>query len=248
MFRIYCRKQFISGDTINITDKKEIHHAIDVLRLKVQDKVTVFDEEGNEYGCLIKSISKELILNIYAKYSAANKTRSVSISVACAIPKKSRMDDIVDKLTQLGVDRIIPLLTERVVIKLDKNKESLRLKRWEKIGLSAAQQSQRNNLPVVGPIRQIKELIISEHKRFDLKIIPTLEADAISPLADICKAFLPKSILVLIGPEGDFTPQEVALAKRSGFIPVTLGEQVLRVDTAAVTVAGFLRLYYAQNR
>jgi len=163
------------------------------------------------------------------------------------MPKKDKMDNIVDKLTQLGVEKISPLRTERVIIRLDKNKESLRIKRWEKIALSAAKQSRRNSLPVVGPVREIKEFINSEHKRFDLKIIPTLGIDVVKPLKTICENTLPKSILVLIGPEGDFTDEEVALAKKSGFLPVNLGGLVLRVEAAAVAVASFLRLYYGQD-
>lgn len=244
MHRIYCRKGHIAGDIIKITDKNDTHHLRDVLRLKPQDKVVVFDEEGNEYTCLIKNISKELSLGICARRQAKDKAPHSSISIACALPKKCRMDDIVDKLTQLGVERIIPLRSERVVIRLDKNKELLRLKRWEKIALSAAQQSQRNSLPAIDRVREIKEFLSSENKKFDLKIIPTLDAAAVRPLADLCKNVAPGNILALIGPEGDFTPAEVALAESVGFIPVTLGRQVLRVDTAAITVAGFLRLYY----
>ncbi|PIP18804.1 MAG: 16S rRNA methyltransferase [Candidatus Omnitrophica bacterium CG23_combo_of_CG06-09_8_20_14_all_41_10] len=164
------------------------------------------------------------------------------LTIACAIPKKSKFDDIVDKLTQLGVYRIIPLKTERVVVKLDKRKEELRSKRWNRIALSASQQSQRNNIPVVEPVQKFKDVLVRS-KDFDLKLIPTLAGQRKS-LPEVILSLLPMAkILVLIGPEGDFSDGEIKLALENGFIPVTLGDLVLRVDTAAIAVVSFIRLY-----
>jgi 16S rRNA (uracil1498-N3)-methyltransferase len=100
----------------------------------------------------------------------------IQITVACAIPKKVKMDEIIDKLTQLGVACIIPLQTERVIVKLDKQKKLQRFQRWEKIALSAVKQSQRSKLVVIKPITDFKDLIANA-QGFDLKLIPTLEAD-----------------------------------------------------------------------
>jgi 16S rRNA (uracil1498-N3)-methyltransferase len=151
------------------------------------------------------------------------------------------MDDIIDKLTQLGVDRIIPLETERVIVKWDKNQRVRHLERFQKIALNASQQSQRKALPVIEPIKDIKE-VISTAAGYDLKLIPHLMGER-KTLKEIFIKNRPKNILVLIGPEGDFSSAEVALAKRAGFIPVSLGDLVLRVETAAVAIASFIRLY-----
>jgi 16S rRNA (uracil1498-N3)-methyltransferase len=153
------------------------------------------------------------------------------------------MDDIVDKLTQLGVECIIPLETERGIVRLDKQKKIQRSQRWEKIALSAAKQSQGSRLVVIKPVSALKDVLLSVDD-FDLKLMPTLEGERKS-LKDVfsrgeCIGI--KKIIVLIGPEGDFTPGEVALAKKAGFIPVSLGERVLRVDTAAIAVASFIKL------
>ena len=173
------------------------------------------------------------------------KPAKVKITVACAIPKASKMDDIVDKLTQLGVDRIIPLETEREIIKLDKHKRIFRQARWKKIALNASRQSQRNTLPAIESIKNIKELL-SQVDAYDLRLIPTLTGirEAFQEILTKAKA---KDILVFIGPEGDFTQEEINLAKRAGFIPVSLGDLVLRVETAAVAVASFIRIYYADS-
>jgi 16S rRNA (uracil1498-N3)-methyltransferase len=241
MHRFYCPQKNIFKDKIIIDDLKELHHLKDVLRLKIGDKVTLFDEKGNEYICLIKEFKENLvILQILDKRSA--KTGKIKINVATAIPKKSKMDDIIDKLTQLGVDRIIPLETQRVIVKLDQNKKISRHLRWEKIAQSAAQQSHRCTLPVIEPIRDIAEFL-SDSAVYDLKLIPTLTGKR-KNLKDIFAKTKAKNILVLIGPEGDFTPEEVTLAKKSACIPVSLGDSVLRVETAAIAAVSFIKLYF----
>lgn len=241
MHRFYLVSQNISGDKIIISDKTQIHHLVDVLRLKIDKRLIVFDEKGNEYKCAIKEFFKDkAILEIKEKIPSLKKVE-IKITVACAIPKKSKMDDIIDKLTQLGVTRIIPLLTERVIVKLDKHKRISRLTRWKKIAQNSSQQSQRSTVPVIEPISDIEEAL-SGVRDFDLKLIPTLVNER-RHLKDVLLSLKPSNILVFIGPEGDFTPKEVKMAIKAGCVPVTLGELVLRVDTAAIAVASFIRLY-----
>ncbi len=239
MHRFFIPSQNISVDKIIISDKNQIHHIKDVLRFKIEGEIIVFDDKGNEYTCLIKELLRDrIILKIKAK-RLFSKRDKVKITLACAIPKKSKMDDIIDKLTQLGVARIIPLETERVVVKLNKNKKETRLLRWQKIALSATQQSQRNTPSVIEPIKNIKEVLI-KLENYDLKLIPTLTGRR-KPLKEVLGGYKPSNILVLIGPEGDFTDGEIKLALENGFIPVTLGDTILRVDTAAIAVVSMLR-------
>jgi len=242
MHRFYVPSQNISQDRILISNKNQVHHLKDVLRLQPKDEIIVFDEQGNEYHSIIEKLSLQSIaFKIKNRHKFIPPKNRAKITIACAIPKKSQMDEIIDKLTQLGVDRIIPLETKRVIIKLDAGKKILRQERWKKIAQGASQQSQRSQIPVIEPIKSIVE-VLSCTQDFDLKLIPTL-IDKRKSLKEILDKFKPKNILVLIGPEGDFTPAEVALAKRAGCIPVSLGDLVLRVETAAVAVASFIRLY-----
>jgi len=229
-----------SGTKIIIDDQKQLHHIRDVLRLKAGEEAVIFDGEGREYLCVIESVDDKAVFNIRNETRLLNA--NVNLTVACAIPKKAKFDDIVDKLTQLGAERIIPLKTKRVIVKLDKAKEKARMARWKKIALSAVEQSHRASLPVIDGLTGIKELIASSGE-FDLKLIPALIGDG-RPLAAILEENKPRKILVLIGPEGDFTPEELKLALDAGFYPVTLGKQVLRVDTAAVAAASFIKLFY----
>jgi len=241
MPRLYASFQNISGNKITIVDKEQLHHLRDVLRLKVKEEVIVFDDQGHEYIAELENLSSQrMILKIKEKKKNLMRAKP-KITIACAIPKKSKLDDIIDKLTQLGVERIIPLETERVIVNLDERKKGLKLTRWRKIAQSSSLQSQRNNLPVIDPVRGFKD-VISGAQAFDLKLIPTLLGER-NTLKEILQKSQYKNILILIGPEGDFTPKEVTLARQAGFTPVSLGDLVLRVETAAIAVASFIRFY-----
>lgn len=227
----------ISGDTAVIEDVEMLHHLRDVLRLKQGDEVSLFDGEGNEYtGRIASQENKRAIVSITG--CRKSRPRIHKITFACAIPKKSLMDSIVDQLTQLGVDAIIPLETERVVVKLEDNRQS-RLERWRKIALSAAEQSRRNIIPEIPGIFGFKEALTLAGDS-DLKLIPTLAGES-KTLREALSSSRFKNVLVLIGPEGDFTDREVEQALNAGFIPVSLGDSVLRSETAAVAVASYLR-------
>lgn len=235
----FCVPGEISGDSLAITDAAQLHHLRDVLRLKVGDEVIVFDAAGNEYSCLIQELpAKQAVLVVKAKIGA--QARVVRTTFACAIPKKG-MDEIIDNLTQLGVDGIIPMETERVIVRLDDSQKATRLGRWRRIAQSAAKQSQRSSIPLVQPIAGVAS-VLSGSRDFDLRLIPTLAGER-SPLREVLAGATARNILVLIGPEGDFTQQEVALALSAGFTPVSLGDLTLRVGTAATAVAACIRLW-----
>lgn len=241
MNRFFVAKISREDKLIILSDPSQLHHLKDVLRIRPLEQVTVFDGSGNEYIAAVKEISSGAAkLEIKEKSPACEP--GIKITVACAIPKKVKMDDIVDKLTQLGVQRLIPLQTERVIVRLDKQKKAQRLLRWQNIALSAAKQSQRSRLPEVNPITEFKDAVLAG-KGFDLMLIPTLEGQR-KTLREIFNDFSGKieNVMLLIGPEGDFTADEVALAKESGFLPVSLGSQVLRVDTAAIAAVSFIKL------
>ncbi len=246
MHSFFVRKENISQDSIVIFDLSEVHHLRDVLRVKMKEKVIIFDEGGNKYLCCVEAITDKALLSIKERHPSGPAGRGLELTVACAIPKNSKMDDIIDKLIQLGVTRIIPLLTERVIVRLDRPKQASRIKRWEKIALAAAKQSHRVYLPVIEPIKDIRE-VLDASGAYDLRLIPTLAQPECYSLKQALDKVKAKNILVLIGPEGDFTDEEINMAKDKGFLPVTLGELVLRVETAAIAVASFVRLYLYED-
>jgi 16S rRNA (uracil1498-N3)-methyltransferase len=232
----------ITGDQAVIADREQLHHIKDVLRLKTGDAVDVSDNTGAEYSGVITSISKEQVEVKVALKKTVEESR-LKLTVACAVPKNTRFDDIVDFLTQLGVERIIPMRTDRVIVKLDSARAEEKRKRWMKIAQSAAQQSQRSRIPIIDPVTDIEQ-VIKNSAGYRLKLIPHLSGERKfirDVLAEAKPTPTPESIIILIGPEGDFTPGEVTLALENGFTAVSLGDTVLRVAAAAVAAASYIK-------
>jgi 16S rRNA (uracil1498-N3)-methyltransferase len=236
MHRFYVDK--IEDNKAIISDKEQLHHLRDVLRLTVDDEVSLSDSPGNDYRGVITAIDRQLA-NIEVTLIRAAGENAIQLTVACAIPKNTRFDDVVDFLTQLGVERLIPMRTERVVVKLNAAGAEEKHKRWLKKAQSAAQQSRRPRIPVIDKVTDFKD-VIAASSGFDLKLIPHLSGER-KLIREILAGAQPKNILVLIGPEGDFTPEEVALALDNGFLAVSLGDTVLRVAAAAVAVASYIK-------
>jgi 16S rRNA (uracil1498-N3)-methyltransferase len=242
MHRFYVSQKIV-GLSIIISDDGCVHHIKNVLRLQIGDKVTIFDGDGDEHICIITGLEKNQALMDKISTKKA-RPELYKITIACALPKKSKMDEIIDKLTQLGVYAIVPLITERVILKINENTDS-RLERWRKIALNAAEQSQRNRLPQILPVTSFKDLL-ARSNQYNLKLLPTLEGERTS-IRDVIPIPVSTSILVVIGPEGDFSPQEVRQSIDSGFIAISLGENVLKVDTAAIAVASYLKFVAFQT-
>ena len=242
MYRFYCSPQNISSSEIHILDKNELHHLRNVLRLKDQDKVTVLDGNGREFVCEIKHIDKNCAkLNIVEKRTFM---RDFKLTVACALPKKSKIDFIVEKLTEIGVEKIILVKTERTEVDLkDSTKKIARL---TKIVESALKQSGNLFLPQITFLNFKDLLKLKKDRDYDLAIIPNLTSDT-QNIKDVLEKNSAKNILVAVGPEGDFSENEIGLAKQAGFVSVSLGSAILKVDTAAIVVAGFIKLFRGQT-
>ena len=244
--RLYCPAEIIGKDTIVISSKKEIRYMATVLRLKNGDVVEVFDGKSAEYKCKIKSLSKdkaELAILGRKQFLSSN---ALQLTLACAIPKKAKMDFIVEKATELGVDTIIPLHTHRTIVELSGERAEHRLQRWQAIAKEASQQCGRIKLPMVEAVAEFSD-IVKRIKEYDMALIPYLGAGN-QHIKDVAFKKGRKSILVFIGPEGDFSEEEIALAKENGCHGISLGELTLKVDTAAIAVVAFLKFSYYQAR
>jgi len=226
------------GDRIIISDPMQIRHLAVVLRLKRGDEVSAFDGKEREYLCQIEKIAKDK-LTLRILQTKVPSLNNIEITLACAIPKNVKMDYIIQKTTELGVSRIIPMHTKRTIVKIDSRKAADKQKRWQRIAQEASKQCKRIRFPLIDPVREFKD-VLSEISRYDLAIIPNLEKGN-KAIANAVNAFKGKSILFFIGPEGDFTPDEIASAREKGCVGVSLGDLVLKVDTAAIAVTAFLR-------
>ena len=241
MNRVYCLSSCKKGESIEITDTEQLHH-LHVLRVEPGEILAAFDEKGNEYRARLARISRSLAVLAVEETAAPRKPSAPFLTVACAIPKKSHFDDIVDKLTQVGVDSIIPMVTERVIVRMDKADAARRQKRWEKIAFNASLQSQRTTVPAVSPARDFQSVIAGADGHA-LKLIATLVPGR-KKLKELLVLPRPTGVLALIGPEGDFSPTETRLAVGAGFVPVSFGDNVLRVETAAVYIASIISYEY----
>jgi 16S rRNA (uracil1498-N3)-methyltransferase len=247
--RFYLPRKQIESKGLVLTGA-EAHHCHDVLRLDAGSRVIVFDGEGREHLCKIEqATSKQVsLVEIQKQNTPALPFR---VTLAQAIPKGKTMDVIMQKATELGVHRIIPVLSERTVVKIEEEDSSRKTERWREIVVDAAKQSGNNWMPSIEQPQTVK-LVAQEVRHFDLAVIGSLQPDSKflkSYLDDFSaeKKRLPSSILVCIGPEGDYTPAELSLLQGAGCRPITLGQIVLRSDTAAIYALSTLT-YELQTR
>ena len=229
-----------SGTTnLSIFDKETVHYLSNVLRLDEGTRINIFDGKGKEFCARIKKIDrKKVTIEIIGSKDMA-KTCGLNITLACAIPKKAKLDYIIEKTTELGVDRIIPMITERTIVSLDEKTSLSKLNRWKTIGEEASRQSHRALLPQIEKVSKFSE-VLKEVRLFDLAIIGCLY-DEREDLSGILKSFKGKSVLALIGPEGDFSSREINQARQAGCIAVEFTDTVLKVDTAAIYLVSVLK-------
>jgi 16S rRNA (uracil1498-N3)-methyltransferase len=220
-----------------LLDNAEAHHCLDVLRLGVGSRLVIFDGRGSEITAEITTVGKG---KAHLKELMSVKTEPLrcAITLAQAIPKGKNMELIVQKATELGVAKIVPLLSDRAVVQLSDEEARKKREKWQQVVIEAAKQCGQNWIPLVAePITPKK--FFAEFDRYELPLIASLQHDARSlkvTLADFREQHgrRPASALILIGPEGDFTPAETSSAKRAGCTPVSLGPIVLRAETAAI--------------
>lgn len=208
-----------------------------VLRLKPGAQVELINGQGVLLTAEIVSSSGHRVqVRVLQRHSEVSPC-APRIILACAVPKRVKFEDIIDKCTQLGVDEIIPMQTERTEVLLRGRDTAAKFARFEKVAVAALKQSRRLWMPVVSRPYEFYE-VVQRISSETLAVIPWLEGDR-RGLKDVL-GLVPgkKQILILIGPEGDFSADEVARAMSKGAIPVSLGNNVLRVDTAASLAVG----------
>lgn len=241
MSRFYVPEEAVKGSSIRISGK-EAHHILDVMRLKVSDEVVVFDGTGKEYTGIVKEAGYKSLSIEIVRTRKTSSDEGYSVTLIQAIPKKEKMDYIAQKATELGIDIIIPVTTERTIPDWNESKKVNTVERWRKISLEAAKQCGRTVLPEIRPILTIEEAI-KNSGGYGLKLIAALDDKAIK-LKDALKAYTGGSIVIAIGPEGDFTPAEIKTAEDNGFKIVNLGPRVLKSDTAGLAALAMINYEY----
>lgn len=241
MHRFYYPSLVQGQNKIKMLSKEEIHHLINVLRLKKESQVTIFNGQGLEALGIISSSSKREI-EIETLSFLTQKKPYPLLALACAIPKKSKFETIIEKCTELGVDEIIPLKTTRTEMTGSLESLQRKTKRFLEVAINACKQSQRSFLPEIHPVTTFEKMLTTITSN-DVSLIGSLRENK-KRLTDIPLDQLKKAnkIYLFIGPEGDFTDEEINLSLNKGCLPISLGPQVLKVETAAICAISYLML------
>jgi 16S rRNA (uracil1498-N3)-methyltransferase len=216
----------------------EAHHAREVLRMKAGEKLVLFNGQGREITGEIVDLTGDEI-RLRKLHEAETPPLQCRIVLGQAIPKGKNMELIVQKAVEIGAAEITPMISDRTIVQVDSESAAQKQSKWEQIAIEAAKQCGQNWLPCVHTPRKLAEFFSGIEESFDLRLIGSLQSDAQhlkKILADYSREHesRPRSVLMLIGPEGDFTPAELSLARRHGCQPITLGPIILRVETAAI--------------
>ena len=205
-------------------------HIVQVLRMKVGEQLNLTDGKGSLFTCSITDDSKKhCIVQIKETRFREQSARKVSVAISL-LKNANRFEWFLEKATEIGVTEIIPLICERT------EKEKFRYDRMQGICISAMLQSQQVWLPVLQAPVQFENLVIQRFDNVSIFIAHCIDGDK----AQLTNQPINQSTLICIGPEGDFTSPEIALALQNNFIPVSLGETRLRTETAGIVAATFL--------
>lgn len=246
MHRFYLPPESCRSAPLRL-DGREAHHALHVLRLKTGAPVTVLDGAGGEFFCAVEAIAKDS-LTLAVQDKKIHPAPPCPISLFVAIPKGKIIEDLITKAVELGAYRIVPLLTERVVTQLDAPAAAQKRDKWRQTAIEAIKQCGAPWLPRVETPVAFKDFLARGEKP-EWMMVGSLQTARRHPRAALAEfqarhGRLPASVGAWIGPEGDFTLDELRAIEAVGAHPVTLGALTLRVETAALYCLSVLNYEY----
>jgi 16S rRNA (uracil1498-N3)-methyltransferase len=236
MHRFYLAPDQCREPSLRLAER-EAHHAIHVLRVRRGERVAVLDGAGHEFLCEVKDLERDAV-QLAVVHRQFVPPLPCQITLLQAIPKGKLFESIVQKTTELGVARIVPILSERVVAQLDEENGAQKADKWRNVAVEAIKQCGSPWLPQIeSPVTSRQ--FLARKQKIDLPLIASLQDDRRHPREcfrefQVAQGRLPASVCIWIGPEGDFTPAEMNTIKAEGALPITLGRLVLRSETAAV--------------
>lgn len=237
MKRIFLEN--VSGEFVTIGGS-DANHLARSLRARRGDKITAVDATGNCAVLELIDFDKETIkarrISEIKKINAEKK-----IILADCLPKQNRFDNIIEKATELGVEKIEPLISERTIARPGGARENSKRERWQRIAKEAAEQCARDTIPEIGDIREL-DAWLKEITPLDENTILLFcwENEKTTTAREVLSYCRDKNIIVLIGPEGGFSEREVDKIKSAGGLSVTLGKRILKTDTAAISVLAMI--------
>lgn len=231
--RIYCGQNLEIGKVLTLLQDSSKHLA-QVLRKKEGSLIELFDGKGSSYAAEIISSQKKRVKVKLVEEPVFQDRKGIKISLGQSLIKKEPFSFSIQKATELGVVSISPLYTERTVIKLKSNSTKSRKARWQSIATHACQQCGENWLPEINEIQPLEDWTQAVNAKHKIVLYPGAETKLSSLTFD-------DSVAIAVGPEGDFTDSEIKLLTKKDFLPVKLGERVLRADTAVISVVSAIR-------
>lgn len=251
MSKFFVKQNQINKDEIKILNE-DVNHIKNVLRLTVADEIIICDEDNSiNYMCNISEIEKDFII-CKIKEILPNKAESnVDITIYQGLPKADKMELIIQKSTELGANKIVPVALKRCIVKLEGKDEKKKIERWQKIAEVASKQSGRDLIPKIENIQKVTN-IVENINNFDLFFV-AYEEEKETFLKDVLKNISPlknskENIKVgfLIGPEGGIAKEEVETLKNAGAKVISLGNRILRTETVALSVTSII-MYELEN-
>jgi 16S rRNA (uracil1498-N3)-methyltransferase len=231
---------FSLGDKKSFNIKgTDFNHIKNVLRLKAGNEITVCDIDGVDFKCTIDKYYENNIQIIKSIKINSKTEPDIKVTLCQSILKADKMDWTIQKATELGVSRIVPIITERTIIKFkDEKDKDKKVTRWQRIAGESSKQCRRCTIPEVSGVIEFNEALNLTNYN-NLSIIP-FEKEKTNALKNILSGKKTESVLVFIGPEGGFTDLEITKAEKEGVKPLTLGPRILRSETAALTMISLL--------
>ena len=236
MLTVVAEKENIKNNEIIINDKSDCNHIQNVFRLNIGSVLRVIDGEY-EYIAEISNITKKEVKLKIKNKNDDNYSLNIKIDVALGILKNDKMNLAVQKLTEIGINKIIPIQTDRVVVKINEKKE-----KWDIVVKEALKQCKGVKFTKIDPITKIQMI---NYDLYDKIIYAYENSDRSQIIANILE-YTDQNILYVIGPEGGITAQEVGFLKSIGAIEISLGKRILRAETAAIVLGGILANVYSK--
>lgn len=240
MYRFYIQPEQIAGEEAVILGN-DVNHVRNVLRMKPGEQVVLCDGQGMDFVCEITELGRDEVRTRKISAEVSSAELPVRLVLFQGIPKKDKMELIIQKTVELGIAEIVPVAMKRCVAKLeDPKKEAKKLERWQGIAEAAAKQSGRGILPVVKPPMTF-EKALAYADTLDMQLVPYEDARGMKAAkAAFTKAAGLSSAGILIGPEGGFDPSEIEKAKEHGAEILSLGKRILRTETAGLAALSVL--------
>ncbi|MEW6623575.1 MAG: 16S rRNA (uracil(1498)-N(3))-methyltransferase [Bacillota bacterium] len=236
--------QFIvSSDEINegslVIKGDEAHHLIYVLRLKEGSIIALFDGKGSRSLARIENIARDSV-QAHILETLPNNEPPIEVILYQALPKRDKLEFIIQKAVELGVSQIIPIVTKRTIVRMNDRKTENRVHRWDKISLEACKQAGRSRVPAIGEPMFFNKAVKKPVSRFLLMPFEGEDQRGLKQVLAEARESKTTSIGVFIGPEGGWDSEEVAVAKAAGVITVSLGPRILRTETASMAVLSMI--------